>query len=219
MRLLVFLLVLANLLAYVIGAGYFGRPDHPDAARLTQQVAPERVRIVSRGEAPATRPAPPPAEPEAVAPTCLRWRGLDAAEASTLSRLLGERHPGFALDKATRPDEGKGWWVFIPAAVNRAEAEKKAAELRQLGVTDYFILPDNNPNRLAISLGIFSTEKGAQERLTELRGKGVRSARLMPRPGQAPRFDVEARGPLPERDALLATISEALPRLNAEDCP
>src|SRR3990167_4112623 len=50
---LVFLLVLANLLFYAFGAGYFGRPDNPDAGRVEQQILPERMRIAARGDAPA----------------------------------------------------------------------------------------------------------------------------------------------------------------------
>ena len=64
MKALVFLLVLANLLFYAFGAGYFGRPDNPDAGRVEQQVAPERMRIVSRGEAPGA----PPVKSEQAAP-------------------------------------------------------------------------------------------------------------------------------------------------------
>ena len=54
MKALVFLLVLGNLLFYAFSAGYFGRPDNPDAGRVEQQILPERMRIVSRGEAPVT---------------------------------------------------------------------------------------------------------------------------------------------------------------------
>ena len=50
-----------------------------------------------------------------------------------------------------------------------------APELRQLGITDYFVILDG-PNRFAISLGVYSSEKGGQERLAEVKEKGVRSA-------------------------------------------
>jgi hypothetical protein len=53
-KVLVFLLVLGNLLFYAFSAGYLGHPDNPDAARVDQQITPERLRVVSRGEAPAT---------------------------------------------------------------------------------------------------------------------------------------------------------------------
>jgi hypothetical protein len=55
MRILVFLLVLANLLFFAHTEGFLGPPDNPDALRVEQQVYPERVKVVARGEAPATR--------------------------------------------------------------------------------------------------------------------------------------------------------------------
>ena len=44
MKVLVFLLVLGNLLFYAFSAGYLGHPDNPDAARVDQQITPERLR-------------------------------------------------------------------------------------------------------------------------------------------------------------------------------
>ena len=61
MKALVFLLVLVNVLFYAFSAGYFGGPQNPDAHRVEQQLMPERMRIVSRGEAPKA-PAGPPAQ-------------------------------------------------------------------------------------------------------------------------------------------------------------
>ena len=77
MKLLVFLLVLGNLLFYAFTAGYFGRPDNPDAGRIEQQVAPDRLRIVSRGEAPAVpaKAGAPTPLPDAAARGCCRAGG------------------------------------------------------------------------------------------------------------------------------------------------
>ena len=52
MKALVFLLVLVNLLFYAFTEGVFGRPGNPDAGRVDQQLVPERVRIVARGDQP-----------------------------------------------------------------------------------------------------------------------------------------------------------------------
>lgn len=216
MKTLVFLLVLGNLLFYTLTAGYFGRPDNPDAARTEHQIAPERIRVVSRGEAPALKAPEAPAEP--LAPACLRWTGLDRETADRLETLLRQKHPGYKLARQGVSGDSKGWWVYIPPLASRAEADRKAGELRQLGVGDYFVLPESNPNRHGISLGIFSSERGAQERLNELKTKGVRSAKLAPRPGQESSFNLEARGPLPEKDVLLTAVSGDFPALTAEGC-
>lgn len=244
MKVLVFLLVFANLLFYAFSAGYFGHPDNPDAGRLEQQVQPERMRIVSRGEAPAlpTKPEPsaaetvpvdpPPAkekteadkpaspEPEAKADNasiCLTWRPLPAADADQLSALLAKRFHDYKVNQKLVAAEGNGWWVFIPPLSGKAEADKKSAELRGLDVTDFFIVQEA-PSRFAISLGVFSTEKGGQDRLAELKAKGVRSAQVAPRPGKDSMVRLQARGPASDKAAILGAVGQILPKAEALAC-
>lgn len=233
MKTLVFILVLANALFYAYSAGYFGRPDNPDAVRLEQQVAPEHIRIVSRDEAPALKtgekPAAPTPEPAAAVPApatapapvaeaCLRWPQLNAEGTRLLTTRLNEKFPGYKLVKHTTPGEGNGWWVFIPPLGDKVAADKKAAELKQLGINDYFIVNEEGANRYAISLGVFSTEKGGEDRLAELRNKGVKSAKLSARPGKDSLTTVEARGPQTDRAAVIRLAAGAVPKTAPLDC-
>ncbi|WP_265947307.1 SPOR domain-containing protein [Dechloromonas sp. A34] len=233
MKTLVFLLVLANLLFYAFSAGYFGRPDNPDAVRVEKQVLPERMRIVSRGEAPASpAKAVEPVKPEVVAEApraepvtkveepaavCLAWEHLPPVDAERVASLVSSKFAEFKVVRRVVASEGNGWGVFVPPLAGKADAERKATELRQLGVTDYFIVQDG-PIRNAISLGIFSSEKGAQERLAELKEKGVRSARVMPRPGKDSTVNVQATGPASSKEALLAAIGKAVPKSDVVGC-
>jgi hypothetical protein len=230
---LVFLLVLGNLLFYAFSQGYFGESENPDASRVDKQVLPERMRIVSRGEAPAVKvkaaepvkPAPvaeevkpePVAKPEPLPTACLAWEHLSADDADRLAALLANKFAGFKTNRRIVAAEGSGWWVFVPPLASKAEAEKKAAELRQIGVSDYFIIQDG-ANRFAISLGVFSSEKGGQERLAEVKDKGVRSARLTPRPGKDSTVNLQATGPAPDKAALLAAVAKALPKAGGQSC-
>ena len=259
MKALIFLLVVANLLFYAFSQGYFGHADNPDAGRVEQQVKPDSIHIVARGEpaatpakesetatpapaAPAGEAAPAPeiapkseaksdAKPETKeAPTkeakeskeepaaniCLAWEHLSVAEADRLTALFGERFAKLKLSRKAVDAEVSGWWVYIPPLAGKPEADKKAGELRSLGVTDYFAIQDG-PNRFAISLGVFSSEKGAQERLAELKGKGVRSAKLTPRPGKDGSITLEARGSA-VRQAVVAAANGALPKASVADC-
>ena len=268
MRILVFLLVLANLLFYAWGAGYLGRPENPDADRLDRQVAPEKIRIVSRGEAPAgkdeaapvteaagdgaregadaaretpadavkegskdvAKEAPKEAAKEAakeeskeaakenVQNVCLRWENLAAADADLLEKTLKAKAANLRVSRQTLPGEGASWWVHIPPLPGKAEAEKKAGELRRLGVTDYFIQLEPGPNRYSISLGLFSSERGGEERLAELKGAGVRSARLVQRPGKDAHYHLEASGPATGKAAVSELVAAALPKNKAVDC-
>lgn len=260
MKVLVFLLVFANLLFYAFGAGYFGHSENPDAGRVEQQVAPDLMRIVSRGEAPlppskpepvAAEPVKPQAEAEAPkqeaskqdgpkseasvpakelveapakkeekpepAPVCLVWRQLSVADADRLAALMGKRFKDLKVTRKTLAGEGNGWWTFVPPLSSKADADKKAAELQELGVKDFFVVQDG-PNRFAISLGVFSTEKGSQDRLAELKAKGVRSATAAARPGKDNVVTLQAKGRGAEKSAVLAAVGDALPKADAQSC-
>jgi hypothetical protein len=247
-KVLVFLLVLGNLLFYAFTAGYFGRPDNPDAGRVDQQITPERLRVVSRGEAPSSpaksepapesaaakpevAPAPAPEEPapkaepvkEAVAdkpdttPTCLAWRQLTVAEADKVAALMGKRFADYKLTRKTVAGESNGWWVYIPAMPGKADADKKAGELRDLGITDFFIVQEG-ASRHAISLGIFSSEKGGNDRLAELKAKGVRSAVIGPRPSKDSFVALQVKGPGDKKAAVIAAVADAIQKNEALAC-
>lgn len=231
MKALVFVLVLANLLFYAFSTGLIGTADVDEGVRLAQQVQPERINIVARGEPPAPavapaaepEPAPAPATEEeapaaASAPqACLRWETLSLAEAERVSRVLGGGFNDFTALRLATGGDGSGWWVHIPPLANKATAEKKAQELKTLGVSDYFVVQDG-PVRHAISLGVFSSEKGGKERLAELQAQGVRSARLGIRPDKEGNLRLELRGPTERLEALQAALLEALPKSRPESC-
>lgn len=225
MRVLVFLLLLANLLFFAYSEGYFGRTQHPDALRLSKQVRPEDIRVVAR-DTPPTSPSkttapeatPPqvstatadiqPSLPETAPATevCLRWEGLLPKEANPVLALLSERFSDFKSTRQSKPIPVTTWWVFIPPLPGKAEADKKAGELKQLGVQDFLIIQDNGSNHHAISLGIFSSEAAGKTRLAELREKGVRSARLEPGPRKET-VQLDVRGPRIRHQELASALS------------
>jgi hypothetical protein len=219
LKALVFLLVLGNLLFLAFAGGYFGAPDNPDAGRVGQQLVPERVRVVGYDQAPPARAeveklvaeAPPPAEPEEL---CLVWEHLPADEADRLASTLAEKLAGIRVERRAVPVEGAGWWVMVPPLANKTEADKKVGELKELGINDLFVVRDAGSYQFAISLGVFSTEKGGQEHLGRLKAKGVKSAKLIRRPGKETQFAVEARGPLAKKaevEELAAGVVEKSP--------
>jgi hypothetical protein len=252
MKALVFVLVLANVLFFAYAEGYFGRPDNPDAGRVEQQLNPERIRVVGRGEPPAgeAKKAPEPAkepgeaggeaagrdaasEPAAAADktavsaekpvpagpqSCLVWSELTGPEATRLASLVEEKFTDFKAERRATPVEGGGWWVFIPPLPAKADAERKAGELKRMGVDDFFIVQEAGPNRFAISLGVFSSEQGANDQLSNLKAKGVRSAKVGQRITKDALHAVEARGPAARQAALVAAAKAALPEIASQTC-
>ena len=231
MRVLIFLLVLANLLFYAFSHGLFGSEVSNEAANL-QEINPQQVRILSRGEPPAGD-APPATEAAADAPepapvasrqelpaVCLQASALPEGERAALQILISTKFPGFTLQEI--PTAAHSWWVYIPPLADRIKADKKAQELKGLGVADYFIVQEG-AQRHAISLGIFSSEKSASDHLVQLRKQGVRSAVMSARPDKNDTTKVRLRGPaeqLPEFRSALAEIiaAETLPQFQEINC-
>lgn len=220
MRVFVFLLVLVNLLFFVWTQGYLGSTASPDALRLQQQLLADQVTVVGRGEPPAAADKPPkvdkPAEKKAVS-GCLLWGDLPIADAERFERLLAEKFSAFRATRSSTPGSST-YWVFIPPLPNKQDADKKAAELKKLGAPEFFIVQDAGANYLAISLGIFSSEEAAKERLEALRAKGVKSAKAGERSVKPALAALEVIGPEAQSDALREAATALLPEARPSVC-
>jgi cell division septation protein DedD len=227
MRVFVFLLVLANLLFFVWTQGYLGSSNNPDALRLQQQLRADQVTIVSRGEPPALPDkadkarkvetlSEKPAEKNAV-PRCLIWADLLLKDADRLENLLSEKFSAFKENRTETPGSAT-YWVFIPPLASRQEADKKAVELKKLGAPEFYIVQDAGPNHLAISLGIFSSEEAARERLETLRAKGIKSARSGERSVKQALATLEVVGPEAQYEVLREAALLLLPEVKPATC-
>jgi len=165
MRLLFYVLLAANIV--LLGVVWLRPPQtSPDADLLNQQIKPEKVRII------AARPL--------VAPTiktaCLEWGPFGTGEVKPAQSALEALQSDIAITQR-EVQTVAGFWVYIPPLETRSEVDHKIAELRKLGVEEYYAVESQGPMRNAISLGIFKTEEAANAYLERLRDKGVRSAR------------------------------------------
>ena len=165
MRLLFYILLAANIA--LLGIEWLRSPQaSPDADLLNQQIKPEKVRII------AARPL--------VAPTiktaCLEWGPFGTGEVKPAQSALEGLQPDIAISQR-EVQTVVGFWVYIPPLDSRSEVDRKIAELRKLGVEEYYAVESQGPMRNAVSLGIFKTEEAANAYLERLRDKGVRSAR------------------------------------------
>ena len=217
MRAIFLLLLLANIVFFA-WTRYFAQPNvSADPAPLARQIEPQKLRVLRPGELPAasSRGNPPapgaPASISAAAPTpvqapagadpaaCLEWGSFTLGDAPKAEKALDPLALGSRLGQR-RTEELARWWVFMPPQPNRQSAVKKAAELKSLGVDEYFVVSDDGPYRWAISLGVFKSEDAAQARLVALHALGVRSAQVGPRETLVPKVWLQVRG----ADAALA---------------
>jgi len=209
LRTVFFLTVLGNLLLFAYANGYLSRSGDGEPDRLASQIEPGSIRIVSRGVAPVA--GEPPAE------GCRAFSGLTEAQAQALADLLRGRDP--KLGVGMRPVEmPTSWWVYLPPQKNRREADKKAAELKKLGLEDFLVVQESGPNQFAVSLGLYKSEQGARERLAAVQGKGARSARIQVRESPTDKMLVEVRGPLERFARALADLPADLDAPTPADC-
>jgi hypothetical protein len=177
MRLAFFILVFINLAFYVWSAGFLGaHQDGREPERLTQEISPEKVRILSE--------LPPKQDKtdstSAISATdCRLVSGLGADEANRVAQLVQATE---GVTTSLKPQaEQPAHWVLISNLPTREAVAKKQAELKALGVTESRMAVNDAFGPYVVSLGIFSNEALAQEFLASLGKKGVRSARIVPR--------------------------------------
>ena len=177
MRLLFFLLVLVNLLFYGWHAGYIGpgESSRGEGDRLSQQITPERIRVLTPAEAKKLTD-----EARARANVCFEWGTFPAQEADKAATALAALGLGTRLNTRT-VEETAGWWVFMPPQGGKENADKKVDELRRIGVSDFFVVLDDGPAKFSISLGVFRSEDAARSFLANLTAKGVNTARAAQR--------------------------------------
>lgn len=115
---------------------------------------------------------------------CLEWGIFSGNDLKRAAQSLEKLQLG---DKLGRYKAGKqdAYWVYIAPRKSLQEAQKKADELKKLGVQESFIIRDGSKWQFAVSLGIFSTEEGAAKFLEQLRAKGVKTAISGPRNHEA----------------------------------
>jgi hypothetical protein len=209
MRALLILLVLANLIFYGVKQGWFGQvlPQSAEPQRMQAQIQPDAVRVLTEAEsANAAKSTSAVVAPVATAPStaCLEWGSFSGAEAQKAASLLTPLNLGPKLTRKTR-DETATHMVLMGPYVERPETERKAAEVRRLGVTDVAVI-ENVQGRF-VSLGVFTSQQGAQARLAEVRGKGVNNARVVERDTALTREVFQVRDVDPALDGKLRALS------------
>lgn len=220
MRLAFFLLLLINVALYPFVSGLIaGKGDGSEPLRMASQMKPDSIRIL-----PSDAPSPSSAAGTVAAPdvanavvagseapaVCRALDGLSRDQVDALNARIGAEQLLLQLSESEQT-ETTAWWVHIPDMQTRQLAERKQAELRALGVREMIVMADPaDPQKLAVSLGLFKTEAAAKELLATLNGQGVRSARIAPREGRAGRYRIEVRGAGPD----LAALFDSFPALD-----
>lgn len=211
------ILLLANLLLFGYGRGYFGSGSGGEPERLANQIEPDKIRLVTPPSGQANGSVPAPTGPALVSEAC---RMLNAPTRDQALRIYDQQRQKFPALRITERalDDPRSWWVHLPPQRDRAAADERIAELKRLGVVDVSVMQEEGPNRYAISLGLFSGEQGANNYLQSLKQKGIAGAIVTPRLPPDARRNLEVRGPSDAVEGFLTQLASDVPGLRPAAC-
>jgi hypothetical protein len=232
-------LLVLNAALFVYAQGFMGnsRGSEEERARIKPQLEAARLTLLTNDQAEAAKAAPAAAAVEASTPAapaaaktaaaldaarplaCIDVGTFSAGEArrfeARLAALdLGERQSR----EAVQAQDVTSYLVNIPPQGSKEAADRKAAELRELGVTNFFIMQGESPMKYAISLGVFKTESGAQTLLAQLNKQGVHSARITPRGPQTTRYAYRFRDIEEAARTRIVTVADAVSSAEVKNC-
>jgi hypothetical protein len=206
MRTALLLLFIANVVLF--GYARLDRAAQSEAGRLSAQIQPERIRVLSSQQVAALGPGKVAALPD----VCVEWgpfaeadrvRAQADIEPLQLGRLVTQR------PVAAEPM----WWVNTGPVASRSAADKRAGELRLLNIDDLSVV-DAGKGQFTVSLGMFRTEAAANARVEALATRGVAGTRVEPRQTGATQAMLIVRDP---PQAALARLRELQPQYPGSD--
>ena len=236
-------LLAVNAGLYAYGQGYLGHfsGNEREPQRLSNQLNADKLVIISEEKAnsanssnsansasasaaagaaagaAASTVAGAKAAPEILA--CVEIASFVLADARRFETVLAPLKLGDRQLRHNLPgSEVSSYVVYMPPQGSKEGAEKKAAELRALGVRNYFIMSDNTPMRWAISLGVFKTEAAAQNQLAALSKQGVRTAKIAPRMSGSKLLSFQFREVDPDLKVRLEQLRSSFPGTEMRSC-
>ncbi|WP_026355098.1 SPOR domain-containing protein [Massilia niastensis] len=234
----------ANAVLFAYGRGYLGKPEgsEREPARLANQLAPGRLALLTAVQArdaaqaasapaqaaapaapePARAPTPAPVPPVAIAPTlvaCVQTGPLAPGDLRRFESRLARLELGSRQARINVPfQEVSSHMVYLPPGGGKEGADRRAAELKESGIENFYIMQNESPLKWAISLGVFKTEAAAQNLAATLGRQGVRGVRVLPRGPQGNRGAYQFRGIDPQQRTRIAGIADGFAGAQLRDC-
>lgn len=185
LKIIFWLLLLANATLFAMQKGYLDAlySDGREPTRTSKQLQPDKIKMTMAETAAVVSAAPATAATEAtaaadVAPVvCTEIGNFTAAEARRFSSQLAERTPAVKFVRR-ETQEVASHMVYLPSLGSKEAADKKADEVRRLGISDFFVIQDSGALRYGISLGIFKTDEAAQKQVASLAKRGLSGAKV-----------------------------------------
>jgi hypothetical protein len=223
MKLAFLLLVLVNLALFAWQQGVFGRygDGGREPERVARQVEPERIRVLTEKEVQTLRERAKQASGALelnAAQACVEFGDFSAGEAVRAEKALAAL--GAVVKVSSTPVEAPGWYVvYLPPFKTLAEAERRADELRKLGIKDMMVMNESSAMKFAISLGSFRDPNAAKAHLAALEKTGIKGVRIADRPSTLTLTRFQLRDLDAAAAQQLATLRGEFPAQSVRGCP
>ncbi|HUD24466.1 MAG TPA: SPOR domain-containing protein [Burkholderiaceae bacterium] len=230
MRAVLLSLLLLNLALYAWLHGWFGTVpvSGREPSRLEQQVAAERIRVLTdrevqqlerrAGDAAGAAAATASALAQDVAGSCVQiGEFVNDAQLARLREKLAEMK---LVDRAAEQSkELPGWYqVYLPPARSLTEAEQRADQLRAQGVRELLVMKEEGELRYSIGLGAFRDRDLALKQVTQLERRGVKGARVADKPTTVRSTRVLIRGADAPALQQLEALQKEFPQQKVQPC-
>ncbi|PUA18042.1 SPOR domain-containing protein [Glaciimonas sp. PCH181] len=242
LKFIFWLLVLGNVGLFALQRGYLDDAgivsSGREPARLTSQLQADKIKLMaatdlagpkntaatsagvstSAPQASNAGTATPPASAISAAPAaCTEIGNFNAAEARRFSSQLAELAPRLSASRREIQEVGS-YRVFLPTLGSKEAANKKAAELRALGITDFFVIQEEPPLLYGISLGTFKMEEAAQLQVKLLEKKGIAGLQIAPRNATAIKVAFQLQALSVGDKAVFDKIMTSFPHQEIRSC-
>lgn len=232
-------LLAANAGLFAYSQGYLGKVEggEREPQRLKTQLASERMVMLSAAEAraaaetaaetaaaaapaPAAEDAPPepaPAPVETIA--CTQAGSFAAGDARRFENRINRLGFGERQSRTSVPfQEVTSHLVYLPPNGGKDGADRRVAELKEKGISNFFVMQGEGAMKWAVSLGVFKTDTAAQSLVAALGKQGIRGARVLPRGPQTTRAAWQFRDLTEEQRKRVVGIAEDFAGVQVRAC-
>jgi cell division protein FtsN len=210
LRMLVLALLLANAAYFAWAQGLLAaygfvpaRQSEPE--RLAQQIRPEAMQLITNNS--PARPSDTAPASATTAPStttqCLQVGVFTEQQAHALRARLQSSLPKDSWSFESSGDSVR-WIIYMGKYISKEAMNRKRLKLQQLGLSfEPPVSPALNPG---LSLGSFSSQAEAENTLTQMNQRGIRSAKVVLERPELPSLWLK----LPAADASIRTRLDAL---------
>lgn len=181
--------------------------------RIKAQLNTEKIKVISINDAMNIVES----NKKASTIACLEVGKFTQSESSSLESILkalnlGERQ---TIIELTEPSKNM---VYIPALGSKDAVEKKTAQLRKLGIIDFYQIEDKALPAWSISLGVFKTPEAAKAHLANMIKKGIKEAKLAPTTNGLTKYAYRFKDIDNAEKSVIDTLKEKIENYHVRNC-